>query len=663
MRVFLLSAALGSGMVACLGQGMSGEAPRFPASAHNLLVEAKVSGNLETYKKGRRGAPDHMIYDLQRRRFLKRSQWHEYGVGFGQDLGVVPEEEPAFWTAEWKKPIKANLIVLSGVYPNQPQPETCWKIELRRQGKWTTHARGKGGWYDRKRYVWGGAGTKPTTFDAIRVSVFSKDAKSPIRSIHFRGEEGVSWVVADLPPIDARIVAPRTPVRAGEPVAFAAEALAGDIKTWRWDFGEGKMAKGHKASHAFAKPGAHEVKLTFSDGEHTAMVRTSVHVKPPVEGRITPLTASVMVGKPAEFAGEGSIGKVRSFKWDFGDGGSAKGSKARYTFARAGIYKVRLTVSDGQYRDDCLAIIRAHTPETLHVPQVFLDTDQKNEVDDQHYFGYALFSELDVLGVNSIHHGGGQEPINYRELVNVLGLAKRSGLPEHRVTTIYRGANQRLDVPASGKWDDTEPIITEASEGILAAARGASPSNPLWVVPVGPGTNVASAILQARAEGLELKGRMRVMWLGGSNHAIRGEFNGNNDPWSMYVVSQGGLETWIMPAPVGGRIRMDVRKESDLYADHPLGRYLRAIVPKRNKSLYDPSCLSAIISMRLGLGWVKQVEPVTVAGPKGGYRWKKPEGPATVRVIRQIDQEAMKRDIFETMKGKARRLVGIPLKN
>jgi hypothetical protein len=105
---------------------------------------------------------------------------------------------------------------------------------------------------------------------------------------------------------------------------------------------------------------------------------------------------------------------------------------------------------------------------------------------------------------------------------------------------------------------------------------------------------------------------------------------------------------------------MDVRKEADLYADNPLGRYLAKIVPKHSKSLYDPSCLSAIISLRLGLGWLKEVEPVVVAGPEGGYRWTKSDKPTPCRVIRQIDQEAMKRDVFDTMKGKPRRLIGVP---
>ncbi len=127
----------------------------------------------------------------------------------------------------------------------------------------------------------------------------------------------------------------------------------------------------------------------------------------------------------------------------------------------------------------------------------------------------------------------------------------------------------------------------------------------------------------------------------------------------MYVVARSGLETWIMPEPVGGRVAVDKRTEGHLYAEHPLGRYLFEIMPARHKALYDASCLSAIISERLGLGWVKETEWVTVAGPAEGYRWTKSAVPTTVRVIRQIDQQAMQRDLFQTMKGQPTRLLGV----
>ncbi len=653
-----------SSVVAVVLAAGVGDAAGEPASlvrpsTHNLLVEAKVSGNLAAYNKGLRGKPDHMIYDLRQRCFVRPSEWSEYGVGFGQNLGVVPEEKPAYWIAEWVNPVEANLMVLCGVYPNQPQPETGWKIELRHQGAWVTHARGVGGWYDRGRYVWGGLGTRPLVFDAIRVSVFSKDAVTPIESIHFRGEHGVSWVVAYLASFDARIRAPDRPVRVGEQARFAGEARMGKIESWRWEFGSGETAEGQTATHTFSEPGLQQVALVFSDGTHTVRTTTSIRVLSPIEGTIIPLKAPVLAGQPVAFRAGIAAGKATGFIWDFGDGRTARGREVSYSYAKAGIYKIKLSISDGKYDDECLAIIRVHTPRTLHIPQVLLDTDQKNEVDDQHYFAYGLFSQLDVLGINSIHHGGGQEPVNYQEILNVLDLAKRSGLPAHRVPFVFRGADVRLEAPESGRWQDTEPVVTAASEAILAAARGACPANPVWVLPVGPATNTASAILQARRAGLELRDRLKIMWLGGSNTSLNGEFNGDNDPWSAYIMTQSGLETWIMPAPVGGRIRMDVRKEADLYPGNLLGDYLERIVPKRDKALYDPSVLAAVISVRLGLKWVKRADPVSVAGPDRGYRWTKTGAHTIVHVITQIDQEAMKTDIFGTMKGKPTRLIGV----
>ena len=625
-------------------------------SAENFLITAKVSGNLESLNKGLRGKPDHVVFDPSKGQFLRGSEHHEYGVGFDAELGIVTEAQPAWWMAEWDKPVEANLIVLSGVYPNQPQPNTAWKIELRRDGQWTVHEKGIGGWYDRGLNAWGGPAEKPVRFDALRVSLFSKDDKTPLKSIHFRGEAGLSWIVGRVAPIHAAVALPRT-VRAGTPVELRANTLAGQVSSWKWNLGGGASADGQSIKHTFPEAGQREISLSFSDGTHTLTRRMMVTVASPIEAQITPLTAPVMVGQAAPFQAKARFGQPTTWAWDFGDGTTATGQNTQHNYAKPGIYKVRLTASDGKHSDESLALVRAHTSQTLRLPQVLLDTDQKNEQDDQHYFGYALFSDLDVLGVNSIHHGGGQEPVNYAEILYVLDLAKKSGLPAHREPMIFRGANQRMVVPESGKWDDTLPIITDASEAILAAARGASPSNPAWIVPVGPGTNMASAILQAREEGLDLNGRIRIMWLGGSNDSIVREFNGNNDPWSMYVVAQSGIETWIMPAPVGARLSIDKRTEGHFYAENPLGEYLKRIVPNTKKALFDAACLSSIISQRMDLGWIKETEFVTVAGPQGDYRWTKANQPTSVRVIRQIDEKAMQRDLFETMKGNQTKMI------
>ncbi len=627
-----------------------------PRWGHNLLLDAEISGNLESFGKGLRGRPDDVVYDVDKRCFVHGSAWHEYGVGFAADLGVVPEDHAAYWMAEWNASVEANCIVFSGAYPNQPQPKTAWKIELRRNGVWTTHARGVGGWYNHGCYEWGGVGKAPLRFDALRVSLFSSDTHTPLKSIHFRGAPGRSWLVMMRPPIDAMLLVDSAVRRTGQPISFRGRTLLGAIAAWRWQFGDGASATGPEVAHEYAKPGRYVVKLTFSDGTHVGAVKRPIVVAPPVEARIKPLLAPVLQNQPVTFQDGGSYGAIKQYQWNFGDGVRAEGKKVLHRFDRPGVYKVVLTVTDGTYHDSCFALVRAHTPATVNVPQVVLDTDQKNEQDDQHYLGYAVFSELDVLGVDSIHHGGGQEPENYAEILHVLKLARASGAAASRIPMAFRGANQRLDVPSTGRWFDTEPIVTSASQAILAAARGAAPDNPVWVVPVGPGTNVASAILMARRRGLDLKKRLRVMWLGGSDTRIGDEFNANNDPWSMYVVTQSGVPTWIMPAPVGARVRIDKRIEATLYPDNPLGHYLREIVPARDKALYDPACLAAIISLRLHLDWIRRTEPVVVGGIEQHFRWHKTDRSTSVRVIRDIDQAAMKKDIFDTLNGKPQRI-------
>jgi hypothetical protein len=276
-------------------------------------------------------------------------------------------------------------------------------------------------------------------------------------------------------------------------------------------------------------------------------------------------------------------------------------------------------------------------------------------VDDQHYISYALLSELDVLGINSIHHGGGQEPINYGEICWIIDRARKSGLPEERVPFVHHGADQPLTQPESSRWEDTSPIKTEASRAIIEAARGASPVEPVWVLPVGPCTNVASAALQARHEEFDMSKRIRIVWLGGGpEQAHRTTFNGKNDPWSVYVTAQSGLPFLVLlERPTGATIRVDILNEQDLYPDNPLGHYLSLIVPKRSKALFDIGTISVVIGEHLGKSWLTSVEPSILTGPEDGFFWRKTEKPTHLRVIRTIHHEAMKNDFYATLNGHA----------
>jgi hypothetical protein len=379
---------------------------------------------------------------------------------------------------------------------------------------------------------------------------------------------------------------------------------------------------------------------------------------------IVPLDGPVLVGKPVTFRVSGNLSDAH---WKLGDGATADGASTIHSYRQPGVYRVVMGSRAGDtFNERSSAIVRVHTPETLHLPQVLLDSDARNEVDDQHYIAYGLFSNVDVLGINSAHHGphrinhfgAAQEPINYGEILYIIELSRISGLLDHRtenqIPQVFHGAKVPLQAPASGNWSHTQPIECEATEAILAVARGASPDNPVWVLPVGPCTNIASAILLASQEGLDLKSRIKIVWLGGGPERVNAmSHNGGSDPWSVYVTAQSGLQFWIiLEHPTGASITMDKRVESGLYPDHRLGQYLEAITPAHQKALFDVATISMVIGNHLGKAWLTSVEPSVVLGPDQEYRWQKVDQPTNIHIIRDIDQEAMKGDFFATLNGK-----------
>lgn len=124
---------------------------------------------------------------------------------------------------------------------------------------------------------------------------------------------------------------------------------------------------------------------------------------------------------------------------------------------------------------------------------------------------------------------------------------------------------------------DIQPIESEASEAILAAARDASPDNPVWVLPVGPCTNIACAILLARKEGLDLSSRIKIVWLfGGPEQVDKGTHNGISDP--LVCLCDRAERDRLLEHPTGASITMDKDTVYGLYPDNRLGGYLAAIV-------------------------------------------------------------------------------------
>ena len=141
------------------------------------------------------------------------------------------------------------------------------------------------------------------------------------------------------------------------------------------------------------------------------------------------------------------------------------------------------------------------------------------------------------------------------------------------------------------------------------------------------------------------------------------EHNGGKDPWSVYIMGQSGIDMQILLShPTSLKLHIDKRVESALYPENELGEYLLQITPvhqwgsTRPKALHDVCVLAVVINEYLGLDWIKEVEPTCVTGPEEGYTWQPADENSTVRLIRDIDGEAMKVDLFETLNRRATKL-------
>jgi purine nucleosidase len=174
--------------------------------------------------------------------------------------------------------------------------------------------------------------------------------------------------------------------------------------------------------------------------------------------------------------------------------------------------------------------------------RMVLDTDTYNEIDDQFALVYAYLSperiQLEAVYAapyfnnRSTSAGDGMEK-SYQEILRLLNLLGKS--PDGFA---FRGSDSYLA-------DVTKPIRSEAALDLVKKALASSPENPLYVVPVGCITNIASAIL------IEPKiiENIVVVWLGGNdlNWPHQKEFNLMQDVKAAQVVLNSGVPLVIMP--------------------------------------------------------------------------------------------------------------------
>ncbi|MDN3493593.1 fibronectin type III domain-containing protein [Winogradskyella bathintestinalis] len=152
-----------------------------------LLPEATLSGSVISGK----GTPLDILYDPAINDYFITTAYNEYGVSHNLNIGRPDVHNGYKWQVNWPNVKYINYITFGGTYPNQPQPNTKWRISYRYDGNWIILQQGQGGWIDSGIYQWGGATQNPIEADALRVQLYS-DGFADLVSIHLRGRGGIS---------------------------------------------------------------------------------------------------------------------------------------------------------------------------------------------------------------------------------------------------------------------------------------------------------------------------------------------------------------------------------------------------------------------------------------------------------------------------------------
>src|SRR6266540_461551 len=180
------------------------------------------------------------------------------------------------------------------------------------------------------------------------------------------------------PPISAIFTVSPSSADVGQSISFTAFASGGAPPySYSWSYGDGSAGTGLQVTHTYNSDGNYQVTLTVAD----SLGNTGTGVSPvvigtaPLQDGFTYSPTSPQPSDSINFTASARGGNPPySYSWDFGNGASASGVSATYSYASAGSYVVTLTVIDSANRsNDTSQSLTIYSP--AH-PDFRLNTDQ-----------------------------------------------------------------------------------------------------------------------------------------------------------------------------------------------------------------------------------------------------------------------------------------------
>ena len=286
--------------------------------------------------------------------------------------------------------------------------------------------------------------------------------------------------------------------------------------------------------------------------------------------------------------------------------------------------------------------------------RVIINTDAKNEADDQFAIVHALLSPtLDLRGLIAAHFGTRRSQRSMADSREEIELLLRLMNLTGKVTV--------ADGATTGLVDEHTPQDSAGARLIIEESRLASSDDPLFVAFLGPLTDMASAIL---LDPEIVRRDVVVIWIGGVGYggvtSYPGiEFNLSNDIAAANVVFDSGIEIWQVPSSVYSMVSVGYAElDEKIGQAGPLGEYLIRQLhewnatyhpePIESRSLGDSPAISLMLFPR---GGTFRIIPAPRFGAEGHYL---PGSGHPIKVCESVDVRFLLEDMFAKIRKFAR---------